>query len=161
MAVEEPYIDYLSDYYTRVYEKHGEEFFRRLTFICSPDDKPVSTCLLWKAYGLINTIGWFRTLPQYQGRGLGRAILSKVLADTKYPVFLHTHPTSVRAVKLYSDFGFKLLTDPVIGFRENHPIESLTILKKTMPEGAFSKLQMVCAPVSFLEAVKTSHMDEF
>ena len=54
-------------------------------------------------------------LNEYEGKGIGRALLSYVmqsLPQNEYPVFLHTHPASFRAIKLYSDMGFKLLTDP-------------------------------------------------
>ena len=88
-------------------------------FICDASDKPVASTFIWRSYGKINTIGWFRVLPEYEEHGLGRALLSEILKDADYPVYLHTQPTSARAIKLYSDFGFKLLTDPIIGYRKN------------------------------------------
>lgn len=161
VAVEQPYIDSVTDYFAQVYARRADEFFDRCLFVCNSNAEPVSTCCLWRAYGLVETIGWFRTLPAYEGLGIGRALLGRLLEDAEFPVYLHTQPTSARAIKLYSDFGFRLLTDPVIGFRENHLTESLPILKKVMPEKDYATLQTVAAPQSFLEAVKTSEVAEF
>ena len=67
------------------------------------------------------------------GRGTGLKycwnMKAKGLAEHCYPMLcklcpkiesstLHTHPSSYRAIKLYSDMGFKLLTDPIIGTRQ-------------------------------------------
>jgi GNAT superfamily N-acetyltransferase len=161
LAVDEPYVDYVTDYFDKVLAKLDGEFFRRCTFVCDMNDKPVATCFLWSSYGTINTVEWFRTLPEYEGRGIGRALLSKLLRNTDYPVYLHTQPTSARAIKLYSDFGFKFITNPVVGFRENNLAESLPILKKVMPEVDFAALRTVQAPVAFLEAAKSSEIAEF
>ena len=133
VVAEEQYVDYVAEYYEKVYAKHADEFFRRCMFICDTSDKPVASTFIWRSYGKINTVGWFRVLPEYEGHGLGRALLSEILKDADYPVYLHTQPTSARAIKLYSDFGFKLLTDPVIGHRQNDLIESLPYLKKVLP----------------------------
>ena len=58
-------------------------------------------------------------------------------------VFLHTQPSSFRAIKLHSDFGFAFLTDPIIGYRKNDLEECLTILKEHMPQKDFEKLQFI------------------
>ena len=154
-------MNYVSDYYDKFYAQHKDEFFKRCTFVCDPDGKPVATCFIWRSYGKINTVSWFRTLPDYEGRGLGRALLGKVMKDTDYPIYVHTHPTGARAVKLYYDFGFKLITDPVVGYRKNNLAESLPILKNFLPETDYSKLHTVKADVAFLEAVLTNEDAEF
>ena len=51
-----------------------------------------------------------------EGKGLGRALLTEILKNAGLPIYLHTQPTPARAIKLYSDFGFKLTTDPIIGY---------------------------------------------
>jgi hypothetical protein len=85
----------------------------------------------------------------------------KTLPHDEYPVFLHTHPSSYRAIKLYSDLGFKLLTDSVIGNRTNDLNESLPILKKFISAGDFRALQFQSAPTFFLDVVKSSDVNEF
>lgn len=100
----------------------------------------------------------------YENQGIGRGLLSYVMqtiSQEEYPVYLHTHPSSYRAIKLYSDLGFKLLTDPVIGNRTNDLHESLQILKTVMPNEDCNALAFQSASDFFLKAVSSSNKDEF
>ena len=97
----------MTQYFNNVYLHNEEEFYNQCLFICDKNDKPVATCFLWKAYGKIYTIHWLKVLKEYEGLGLGRAILTEVLKyipDNYYPIYLHTQPGSFRAIKLYTDF---------------------------------------------------------
>lgn len=85
----------------------------------------------------------------------------KSIKEEDYPVYLHTQPSSYRAIKLYTDFGFAFLTDPIIGYRKNDLEESLPVLKAYMPQEYFEKLQFAKAPEDFLEAVKSSPINQF
>ena len=85
----------------------------------------------------------------------------KSISEKEYPVFLHTHPSSYRAIKLYSDVGFRLLSDPFIGNRQNDLDECLPILQKYMPQQDFEQLKVDQAPQFFLDAVGRSDIDEF
>ncbi|MCL2447158.1 MAG: GNAT family N-acetyltransferase [Oscillospiraceae bacterium] len=76
-ALQQEWVSVISGYYERVYALRAEEFFSRCTFVCDEQDNPVATCFLWQAYGRVNTLHWFRTLPEAEGRGLGRALLSQ------------------------------------------------------------------------------------
>jgi len=158
---EEQYISYVTEYYEKVCAKHADEFFRRCMFVCDSDDRPVASTYIWRSYIKINTVGWFRVLPEYEGRGLGRALLSKILSNADFPVYLHTQPTSARAIKLYSDFGFKLLTDPIIGYRKNNLTESLPYLQRVLPESDYAKLKFAKADKALLEAAISSELREF
>lgn len=156
--------DFMTGYFTTVYSPKKDLFYRKCLFVCNKDDKPVGTCFVWKSYNTIYTLHWFKVLEEYEGRGIGRALLSivmKSLPKEKYPLFLHTQPSSYRAIKLYSDFGFGLLSDPVIGSRQNDLDECLPILEKYMPESDFKKLQIVQAPQFFLTAVCSTNTNEF
>ena len=95
------------------------------------------------------------------GKGLGRALLGEILKDAEYPVYLHTQPTSARAVKLYSDFGFKLITDPIIGQRKNDLTESLPYLQKVLPQSVYAGLQYTKTNDALLEAAASSNVSEF
>ena len=83
------------------------------------------------------------------------------LSDSDYPVFLHTQPASFREIGLYSDFGFKIVTDKTIGYRENDFEVSLPILKQFMRKDMFDNLQFVKAPTIFDESAKTSKKNQF
>ena len=154
-AVEAPFIPDVSAYFNRVYAGRQEEFFRQAYFLCDGSGRPSATGLLWKAWGKVSSLGWIRTLPAYEGRGIGRMLLSALLERAEYPLFLHTQPTSARAIKLYSDFGFRLLTDPVVGERENDLQKSLPLLQRVLPEGDFAALRTAGAPEWFLEAARS------
>ena len=129
------HIAYMEDYYRRVYAPREDEFFTRCLMICGKDDLPLGTCFAWKVYGAFWTIHWFKVWKTHEGRGLGRALLSAVMKTVPtdgYPVYLHTQPSSYRAIGLYTDFGFSLLTDDVIGHRENHLSDAEPYLKHFM-----------------------------
>ncbi len=138
---------YIDGYFTKWYAPKGDLFFQRCTFACNSQDEPVGSAFLWKQYDLYTTVHWVKVLPEYEGRGLGRALLSHLLRDlpsADYPVYLHTHPSCNRAVKLYSDFGFALLSEPaLIDGRSNDVAEALPFLQRLMPEADFRRLRLV------------------
>ncbi len=158
------YHEFMTNYYNEVYAGKGNLFFEKCLFACDKAGKPIGTCFIWKAYNRINTLHWFKVVKQHEGRGIGRALLSRVMTQVKeveYPIYLHTQPSSFRAIKLYSDFGFTLLSDPVIGYRKNDLEESLPILEKYMPKEGYDNLQINNAPEVFLEVVRTSEINQF
>jgi len=104
---------------------------------------------------------FFHVLPEYEGCGIGRGIFSEILKNAEFPMYVHTHPIANRAIKLYSDFGFKLITDPVVGFRENNLQESLPYLKRKLPEKDFKNLQTIKANAELLKAALLSELSEF
>lgn len=89
------YYDFMTRYFNEVYFPKGDLFYERCVFVCNKDDQPIGTCFLWKAYNTIWTVQWFKVLREYEGNGIGRALLSivlKILSSNEYPIFLHTHP---------------------------------------------------------------------
>lgn len=163
-AVAREYHGYMGKYFDAVYAPKGDLFFRRCLYVCDKNDVPVGTCFVWKAYDRVNTIHWYKVLLPYENRGIGRALLSetmKDLDDSDYPVYLHTQPSSYRAIKLYSDFGFAFVTDPVVGHRENHLQQCLPILKEYMPEKDFENLRFAPAGKDFLDAAASSDVEQF
>ncbi len=160
----EKYQDSMADYFIRVYAPKGNLFFEKCLFVCDDRDHPIATGFIWKAYEAFNTIHWLKVLKRYEGKGIGRALLSIILGEiegTDYPVYLHTQPSSYRAVKLYSDFGFKLLTDQTIGNRKNDVEECLPNLAKHMTDESFRKLRTAKAPKYFLKRLETENDIQF
>lgn len=163
-AEKKRYFQYMTEYFDRVYGDRAAEFYKRCLFVCGPDDRPVATCFLWKAYQKINTIHWFKTLKEYEGKGLGRALLSHIMAPLRegdYPVLLHTQPGSFRAIGLYSSLGFKIVTNPKVGYRENHYRECLPILKEFMTRHSFAGLEFAAMPEALHEIAMTSKINQF
>lgn len=158
------YEDFMTDFFNNTYSGKEELFFRDTLFVCDELDRPIATCLLWKAYGAFNTIHWLKVLKAYEGKGIGRALLSIILQDlpkSAYPIYLHTQPGSYRAIKLYSDLGFQILTDPVIGTRTNDWVACMPYLRKHMPKDDYERLQTSHAPTSFIDQLKQFDSVEF
>ena len=150
------YDAFMTGFFEAAYGGKEDEFFAKTLFVCDTRDKPVATCLLWKAYDEFNTIHWFKVLKEYEGRGIGRALLSIIMRDLEtadYPVYLHTQPGSFRAIKLYSDFGFALLSGEKFGSRKNDLDECLPILEEFMPKKYFQNLKISKAPKEFEKAL--------
>ncbi len=160
----EEYQACMTKYFQDVYAQKESLFFEKCLFVCDDKDTPVGTCFAWKAHETITTVHWYKVMKDYEGKGIGRALLSvvmKSLSLNDYPVYLHTQPSSFRAIKLYTDFGFALLTDSIVGNRKNDLEECLPILKAHMPKADFEKLRFEKAPDIFLEAVKSSEIEQF
>jgi len=149
---------YMDGFFNRVYAPEEDLFFRTCLFICDENDQPLGACLAWKVFGFATTIHWFKVHRSFEGRGLGRALLSEVmrrLNPDDYPVFLHTQPSSYRAIKLYSDFGFALVQGDKVGHRSNALAFALPHLKNLMPAHVFDQLRFSEAPDWFLEAANS------
>lgn len=158
------YASYMDNFFETTYSTQEDKFFETVQFVCDAQDRPIGTCFLWKAYGQFNSIHWLKVIKGYEGLGIGRALLSEILKDVPaddYPIYLHTQPGSYRAIKLYADFGFHLLSGPQIGTRPNELEASLPILKQYMPAEAFTQLIISEAPTEFVEALKDVKTVEF
>ncbi len=136
----------LDQYYERWFAPYGDLFFRSCTFVCDEEGRPIATGFIWKPVGQRTLLHWIKTLQAYEGRGIGRALISELMRDLPacdYPVYLHTQPSSYRAIKLYSDFGFSLVAPPFsIDGRPNELDEALPILQHVMHEDDFRRLSI-------------------
>lgn len=163
-AMAREYEGFMTNYFKETYSENQKLFFDQTLFVCDNFDNPIATCSTWKAYGKFNTIQWFKTLKNYEGKGIGRALLSVIMKrfDSKdYPIFLHTQPGSFRAIKLYADFGFDLLSGKQFGSRTNDLTEYLPILKEFMTKQVYEQLKIVEPPVSFVKALKNVKTIQF
>jgi ribosomal protein S18 acetylase RimI-like enzyme len=158
------YDEFMTQYFRETYGNNEDLFFKNTLFVCDKKDTPIATCSTWRAYNKFNTIQWFKTLKSYEGKGIGRALFSLIMkkfSKDDYPIFLHTQPSSFRAIKLYSDFGFRLLSDRKIGNRSNDLEKSLPILKEFMPKVEFDKLKITSATTSFIQSLKNETSIQF
>ncbi len=158
------YEGFMEEYFQTTYGGKESLFFSNTLFVCNTQDRPIATCLLWKAYDAFNTIQWFKVLKDYEGKGIGRALFSIIMRDLQedsYPVYLHTQPASYRAIKLYADFGFELLSGTRFGSRQNDLAECLLILKNYMPRKDFQNLRITQAPKYFQEFLNTVQTIQF
>lgn len=156
VAVDARYRHLLLAFYQQVYAAQEDTFLKRCYLVYDQHHTAVATALLWKAYGQFESLGWVRTLPAYEGRGIGRGLLSAVLSQAEAPIYLHTQPTSITAISLYLDLGFVFLDDPRIGMRSNDVFKDQELLEKLLDR----KLPFKAAPASFIQALKDQKIDE-
>ncbi len=136
----------LDQYYNRWFAPYGDLFFRSCTFVCDEQGRPIATGFIWKPEGEHTLLHWIKVLQAYEGRGIGRALLSELMRDLPaedYPVYLHTQSSSYRAIKLYSDFGYALVAPPGrLDGRPNELDEALPILERLMHADDFRRLRI-------------------
>ena len=163
-TVPSEYEDFMNQYINDTYVSDIEIFLNNTIFVCNKDDKPIATCSYWLAYGKFNSIQWLKVRKEYEGQGLGRAILSEIIgkfSNEDYPIYLHTQPGSFRAIKLYADFGFKLLSGGQIGTRINEFEKSLPILKEFIPKKDFKEIEIVNTPNRFIKLLENETKIQF
>jgi RimJ/RimL family protein N-acetyltransferase len=154
----------MNEYIKETYSKNFDKFLQNTLLVCNKDEKPIATCSHWKAYGKINTIQWFKTHKDYEGKGIGRALLSEIMKrfdNRDYPIYLHTQPGSFRAIKLYSEFGFCLLKGGQLGARTNDLEKCLVILERFMLKSVFKKLKVVETPLSIMKNLEKETTIQF
>jgi ribosomal protein S18 acetylase RimI-like enzyme len=163
-SVPAEYEDFMNQFINDSYSSDMQTFFNNTIFVCNKDDTPIATCSYWKAYGKFNSIQWLKTLKEYEGQGLGRAVLSEIMKNfglDDYPIYLHTQPGSFRAIKLYADFGFKLLKGGKIGHRINQLEKCLPVLREFIPEKDFEKLEITDTPEHFIKLTENETTIQF
>jgi ribosomal protein S18 acetylase RimI-like enzyme len=93
--------------------EHFDELEDRMFFIEDKNSRLIATGTAWydnsflgEPYGRVH---WIAVHPDFQGRGLAKPLLSHVmcqLAKSHDKAYLITLTTSLRAIKIYLDFGF-------------------------------------------------------
>jgi GNAT superfamily N-acetyltransferase len=154
---------HMTAYFSDVYAGREAAFFEATKFVCDADETPVATGAIWPAYDLLTTVHWVKVRKSHEGLGIGRALLSELLRDVPshaFPVYLHTQPGSFRAIKLYSDLGFRIL-DNDTGTWRNDYLEAMQELRELMPADVFARLGVTTAPDSFVEIVRSNATPEF
>ena len=105
------------EYFNRSYYPYLDDLNKRCTFILNRHDLPIATATAWYAdskLGYQSSLQWVAVCPEYQGLGLGKAIVQKALTifrelEPKNSVWLHTQTWSHVAVRLYKKLGFNIV----------------------------------------------------
>jgi len=158
------YEDFMNQIIRDSYSDDMDTFYKNTLFVCDKYDKPIATCSYWKAYGKFNSIHWLKTLKAYEGKGIGRALLSEIMGrfeSKDYPVYIHTQPGSFRAIGLYADFGFQLLLGGQLGTRTNDLEKCLPVLEEFMPQKNFKSLKVVDTPVELIRQLEDEKSIQF
>ncbi|MGG3498509.1 GNAT family N-acetyltransferase, partial [Peribacillus simplex] len=99
-------------------EKEARDYYQRIlhedtlkTMMIEKDGCPVGKIRVDQS-GREAWIYGFSILPEYQGKGLGRKVLKKVVAEQcqlGYDIFLEVEATNEHALRLYESCGFKTI----------------------------------------------------
>jgi GNAT superfamily N-acetyltransferase len=100
--------------YVREFGRDVEALHQRQCFLLVGDGAPVGTATAWfnddyhgRRYGRVH---WVAVVPEYQGRGLSKPLLSTVLSrmvDLGHErAYLRTSTARLPAINLYAQFGF-------------------------------------------------------
>ncbi len=160
--LKEEFRPYMTDFFKTTYSSDEDLFFKKCLFVVDEKDTPVATCFVWRAYGKVPSVHWFKTLKQCEGQGIGRALLTEVISGEKdFPIILHTQPSSYRAIKLYSDFGFKIATNEKVGMRENQYEQALPILREFMTPQSYKNLQFGEICKEYIDIIGKEETNQF
>ena len=159
-----PYFEYgytekdnenMTKWFNLLYGRNIELFYKKCLVVCNKNNEIIGTCFLWKSFdNQINSVHWLKIIPEYENKGIGRALLTilfKEVSKIDLPIYLHTQIGSYKAIKLYSDFGFKILTDKIIGHKSNSIEKTREYLEQYIPEEHFEKLKYTKASKYFLK----------
>jgi GNAT superfamily N-acetyltransferase len=93
-----------------------DEFEARSLFLLDPAGEYIGTATAWYSNDFmgrrLGRLHWVGIKPQYQGRGLGKVMVSRALERMQHfhtGAYLTTQTRSSVALKLYLDFGFRPL----------------------------------------------------
>lgn len=133
------------NYFKEGYLPFPDLLKQRCVFVLNPEGLPVATAIAWIQNGS-PWLHWVAVSPDYQGKGLGKAVIQKTLKifsekESGKSVTLHTQTWSHKAVRIYGDLGFFMLKDknkPAL--RNNEYEEAMRILKEILDENTFRKL---------------------
>nr|WP_285768361.1 GNAT family N-acetyltransferase [Peribacillus sp. SI8-4] len=99
-------------------EKEARDYYQRIlhedtlkTMMIESDGRAVGKIRVDHSGGEAWIYG-FSILPEYQGRGLGRKVLKKLVAEQSqlgYDIFLEVEATNEHALKLYESCGFQTI----------------------------------------------------
>ena len=102
--------------FEREFGAHLDEMTTRCFFLETAEGETVGTTTAWMGEfqgDVIGRIHWVAIVPEHQGRGLSKPLLSTALdrlAQEHDRAYLTTQTTSYRAAGLYASYGF----EPVI-----------------------------------------------
>ncbi len=134
-------------YFTRDYVSLADLLHERCLFAVDEQGHYAGTCTAWfaeKDSEQISSLHWLAVKPEYQHHGLGRALISRVMAlfetTSGFPVYLHTQTWSHRAVLLYRQLGFCLLKEERFARYGNDFDEAMAILRPVLSHEQYADL---------------------
>jgi len=102
------------EHFNGAFSKHTSELEKRCLFIENKNGDKVATAMAWwddSGGKRVARLHWIAVHPEYQGLGLGKAIISKTVAlalelEGNGDIYLMTQTWSYKAIGIYKQFGF-------------------------------------------------------
>ncbi len=126
-------------YFRESYMTYMDELIKRCLFIEDAEGKKIATLTVWWTFTGTRCdpwIHWVAVRPEYQGLGLGKALVSKgmkhlVELEGDRNAYLHTQTWSYKAIGIYRKAGFKITRKKGLGGYENDEYEAaMKLLEK-------------------------------
>lgn len=136
------------EYFAKNMLPFKEELKKRMIFILNNYKEPIANACAWYVDLLDETckgepsklirqaqVHYLAVQPEYQGLGLGNALIKKTLSLFKIyepgkDIYLHTQTWSHRAIRMYLKIGFELIKDDSLGYTKKEYNEAVKILEQ-------------------------------
>lgn len=107
------------DFFQKAYIPYEIELRKRCLFVLNPDGLPIATANAWYTNSELGhqvSLHWVAVCPEYQGLGIGKAIVQEALnlfqvLEPNCSIWLHTQTWSHIAIRLYHSLGFNLVKE--------------------------------------------------
>ncbi len=128
-------------YFQATYLPHSDELTRRCVFVRQADGAAVGTITSWwntTEERRDPSVHWLAVRPDYQGLGLGKALVSECLKRLVWlegdrNIFLHTQTWSHRAIAIYIKAGFEFVGQGSFGGYPNDYEQAMPVLRSVLP----------------------------
>jgi hypothetical protein len=139
----------IMNYFSDRFLSKRDELERRCIFLKDIKKKIyVGTCCAWMAEKegrMIPVLHWLAVRNGFENMKYARMLITETMKifnilDYGESVYLHTQPSSYKAIKLYNDFGFCITKHDTYGNAKNECSEALEILKNYMEPVSFAKI---------------------
>lgn len=129
------------------YLSNIDELSKRQWFVVSPNGLVIATATAWwtqTSKGTIPIVHALGCRPDFQGKGLGKAVAAKMLEsfyelEQDKEVWLDTQTWSYKAIGLYLDLGFIPVKKESYDSTKNEYEQALPILKEHMKNELFKR----------------------
>lgn len=127
------------DYFTREYLPFQKELERRTLFVQAASGEKVATFTAWWNYTGVRRypfMHWVAAKAQYQGLGLGKAIIGEgvrlmVAIEGDVTMYIPTQTWSYQAIRLYRWAGFELETEEAVaGNWVNQTAQAIPVIRE-------------------------------
>jgi len=129
-------------YFQKNFLPYIAELERRCIFIENSEGEKVATSTAWWCYTGTRRdpwIHWVAVNPQYQGLGLGKAVVSRIVGlmaeiEGDRDFYLHTQTWSHKAVRIYEKAGFSITAEKNLEIYSNENYEKAMAVLRSLPD---------------------------